>query len=69
MVPVTSLRPVRLRLFWKLGLTYLFLLFAVLLAVDIYAARALSRDYLRTGFEHLESLKDRHLLPGDPVDG
>ncbi len=46
----------RLRLFWKLGLTYLLLLFAVLLAVDIYAARALRRDYLRASFEHLESL-------------
>jgi len=38
---------VRLRLFWKLGLTYIVLLFLVLLAVDLYAARALRRDYLR----------------------
>lgn len=44
------------RLFWKLGLTYLLLLFLVLLAVDIYAARALRRDYLRAGFEQLDSL-------------
>jgi len=47
---------VRLRLFWKLGLTYLFLLLLVLLAVDIYAERALRRDYLRAGFDRLDSL-------------
>lgn len=46
----------RPRLFWKLELTYVFLLFLVLLAVDIYAARALRRDYLRAGFEQLDSL-------------
>lgn len=46
----------RLSLFWKLGLTYLLLLFAVLLAVDLYAARALRRDYLRAGYAELESL-------------
>ncbi|MFQ5663417.1 MAG: ATP-binding protein [Terriglobia bacterium] len=46
----------RLKLFWKLGLTYLVLLFLVLLAVDLYAARALRRDYLRAGFDQLESL-------------
>jgi two-component system phosphate regulon sensor histidine kinase PhoR len=47
---------VRLSLFWKLGLTYLVLLFLVLLAVDLYAARALRRDYLRAGFAQLDSL-------------
>lgn len=46
----------RLSLFWKLGLTYLLLLFLVLLAVDLYAGRALRRDYLRAGFEQLETL-------------
>lgn len=46
------------RLFWKLGLTYLALLLAVLLAVDIYAARALRRDYLRAAQEQLASLAE-----------
>lgn len=46
----------RLSLFWKLGLTYLLLLFLVLLAVDIYAEQALRQDYLRAGFERLDSL-------------
>ncbi len=35
------MNPVRTRLFWKLGLTYLALLLAVLLAVDFYTARTL----------------------------
>jgi len=48
---------VRLRLFWKLALTYLLLLFSVLLAVDLYAARTLRRDYLRAAYEQLESLE------------
>ena len=47
----------RLRLFWKLALTYLLLLFSVLLAVDLYAARTLRRDYLRAAYEQLESLE------------
>lgn len=46
----------RLRLFWKLGLTYLLLLFLVLLAVDLYTAQALRRDYLRAAYEQLGSL-------------
>ena len=46
----------RLRLFWKLGLTYPALLLAVLLAVDLYTARALRSDYLRAGFEQLDAL-------------
>lgn len=46
----------RLRLFWKLGLTYLALLLAVLLAVDLYAARVLRRDYLRAVYDQLEAL-------------
>jgi len=48
---------VRLNLFWKLGLTYLALLLALLLAVDLYAARVLRRDYLRAGFEQLEAIE------------
>lgn len=46
----------RISLFWKLGLTYLLLLVVVLLAVDTYTAHALRRDYLRAGFEQLESV-------------
>jgi len=47
---------VRARLFWKLGLTYLALLFSVLLAVDFYFARVLRRDYLRAANDTLASL-------------
>jgi len=55
-VPSAAEGPVRLRLFWKLGLTYLALLLAVLLAVDLYTAQALRRDYLRATFEQLDAL-------------
>jgi two-component system phosphate regulon sensor histidine kinase PhoR len=47
---------VRVRLFWKLELTYLLLLLGVLLAVDLYAGRVLRRDYLRASFATLESV-------------
>jgi two-component system, OmpR family, phosphate regulon sensor histidine kinase PhoR len=47
---------VHLRMFWKLGLTYLALLLAVLLGVDLYAARALRNDSLRASFGRLEAL-------------
>jgi two-component system, OmpR family, phosphate regulon sensor histidine kinase PhoR len=47
---------VRARLFWKLGLTYVALLFAVLLAVDFYSARVLRRDYIRAASDKLSSL-------------
>ncbi|HEX2715711.1 MAG TPA: hypothetical protein VHM88_26310, partial [Candidatus Acidoferrales bacterium] len=46
----------RLSLFWRLGLTYLALLLAVLVAVDLYVARTLRRDYMRAGYEQLEAL-------------
>ncbi|HSY58061.1 MAG TPA: ATP-binding protein [Terriglobales bacterium] len=46
----------RARLFWKLGLTYLALLLGVLLAVDIYSARVLRRDYIQSASEELASL-------------
>ncbi len=46
----------RLSLFWRFGLTYLALLLAVLLAVDLYVARTLRQDYLRAGYEQLEAL-------------
>ena len=46
----------RLNLFWRLSLAFLALLLAVLLAVGLYAERALERDYLREGYEKLEAL-------------
>lgn len=46
----------RARLFWKLGLTYLALLLSVLLAVDLYSARSLRRESIRSADEHLSSL-------------
>jgi two-component system, OmpR family, phosphate regulon sensor histidine kinase PhoR len=50
------LKPVRLNLFWKLGLAFFALLIAVLLPVDFYAERALRRDYERAGFEQLAAI-------------
>jgi two-component system, OmpR family, phosphate regulon sensor histidine kinase PhoR len=47
---------VRIRLFWKLGLTYLVLLLVVLLAVDFYAARVLRRAYISAAEAQLDSL-------------
>jgi two-component system phosphate regulon sensor histidine kinase PhoR len=47
---------VRARLFWKLGLTYIALLLGVLLTVDLYSARVLRREYLRSANEKLSSL-------------
>jgi two-component system phosphate regulon sensor histidine kinase PhoR len=44
---------VQAKIFWKLGLTYVALLLAVLLAVDLYAARILRSDYLRAAEERL----------------
>lgn len=46
----------KIRLFWKLGLSYLVLLLAVLLAIDLYSSRVLRRDYLRTAEAQLGSL-------------
>jgi two-component system phosphate regulon sensor histidine kinase PhoR len=47
---------VRAKIFWKLGLTYLALLFGVLLAIDFYSSRVLQRDYIRSAGDHLASL-------------
>jgi len=47
---------VRLNLFWKLGFASFALLIAVLLSMDFYAERALSRNYERAGFEQLASI-------------
>ena len=46
----------RARLFWKLGLSYLALLFVILLAFDFYSSRVLRRDYMRAAGDTLESL-------------
>ncbi len=46
----------RARLFWKLGLTYFALLLGVLLAVDLYSAHVLRRDYFRSADDKLASL-------------
>ena len=46
----------RARLFWKLGLSYLALLFAIFLAFDFYSTHVLRRDYIRAADETLTSL-------------
>jgi two-component system phosphate regulon sensor histidine kinase PhoR len=46
----------RVSLFWKLGASFLLLIVLVLVSVDLLTARLLRADYLRAGFEHLESL-------------
>ncbi len=46
----------RPNLFWQLGITFLALTLAVLLATDLYAVRVLRRNDLRDGFERLEAL-------------
>jgi two-component system, OmpR family, phosphate regulon sensor histidine kinase PhoR len=46
---------VRARLFWKLGLTYLALLLGVLLTVDLFSARVLRSDYIRSANDELAS--------------
>jgi len=47
---------VRARLFWKLGLTYIALLLGVLLTVELYSARVLRHEFLRSTNEKLSSL-------------
>ncbi len=46
----------RLKLFWKLGLAALAALIVGLVAVDVYLSRALREDYIREGFQNLDSL-------------
>lgn len=46
----------RAKLLWKLGLTYLGLILAVLLAVDLYSARVLRSDAIRNANNQLASL-------------
>jgi two-component system, OmpR family, phosphate regulon sensor histidine kinase PhoR len=47
---------VRARLFWKLGLSYLALLFGIFLAFDSYSSHVLRRDYIRAADDTLTSL-------------
>ncbi len=58
----------RIKLFWKLGLAYLALLLAVLLAVDTYAARVLHSDYIRAADEQLSSLARLMISRPPPLD-
>ena len=52
----TSSKPVRARLFWKLGLTYGVLLLVVLLAVQLYSARVIRSQAIRSANDQLASL-------------
>ena len=65
------MKPVRTSLFWKLGLTYLVLLLAVVASVDFYVGGILRQNYIRATNEHLGSLaqlaKDRPPSLDDPA--
>ena len=52
------MKPLRVSLFWKLGLTYLVLLFVVLTSVDFYAGRILHDEYIRAADQQLSSLAE-----------
>lgn len=52
------MKPLRVSLFWKLGLTYLVLLFVVLMSVDFYAGRILHDEYIRAADQQLSSLAE-----------
>lgn len=56
MEQATSLKPPRVSLFWKLGLTYLFLLFVVLISVDFYVGQILRQEYIGAAEQQLSSL-------------
>ena len=63
------MKPVRLNLFWKLGVAFFALLIAVLLPVDFYAERALRRNYEHAGFEELAAIARIALAhPPAPAD-
>ncbi|MBP1609596.1 MAG: hypothetical protein H6Q04_1831, partial [Acidobacteria bacterium] len=51
-----TLKKIKIRLFWKIGLVYLFMLLLVLILLDTYVVRALKREYLEAAFSQLESL-------------
>ncbi|MGC1293017.1 MAG: hypothetical protein WA855_17185, partial [Candidatus Acidiferrales bacterium] len=50
------MKPPRVSLFWKLGLTYLFLLFVVLISVDFYVGQILRQEYIGAAEQQLSSL-------------
>lgn len=50
------MKPPRVSLFWKLGLTYLFLLFVVLFSVDFYVGQILRQEYISAAEQQLSSL-------------
>lgn len=56
----------RLRLFWKLGLSYLALLLLALYAVYLHASRSWESAFLEAAYRHLESLA--RVAEGRPPD-
>jgi two-component system, OmpR family, phosphate regulon sensor histidine kinase PhoR len=50
------LKPLRISLFWKLGLTYLLLLFVVVVSMDFYVGRILHDEYVRAAKQQLNSV-------------
>ena len=64
----TSLKPLRVSLFWKLGLTYLSLLFVVLISVDFYTGRVLRQEYIRAAEQELSSLAEVARAQPPPFD-
>jgi len=63
---------VRAKLFWRLGLTYVALLVAVLIAVDLYSARVIRSQAIRSANSQLTSLlnvaQTRPPKAADPAD-
>lgn len=60
----TFSKHVRARLFWNLGLTYLALILAAFLAIDLYSAQALHQNYIDSSRQQLTSLA--HLARENP---
>jgi two-component system, OmpR family, phosphate regulon sensor histidine kinase PhoR len=63
---------VRARLFWRLGFTYVALLVAVLIAVDLYSSRVIRSQAIRAAYSQLTSLlnvaQTRPPQAGNPED-
>jgi two-component system, OmpR family, phosphate regulon sensor histidine kinase PhoR len=55
-VPASAMPASKNRLFWKIGLVYLFMLLLVMIILDIYVVRALRLEYQAAAFSQLESL-------------
>jgi two-component system phosphate regulon sensor histidine kinase PhoR len=64
----TFSKPVRARLFWKLGLTYGALLLVGLLAVHLYSARVMRSQAIRSANDQLASLLNFTLANPPPSD-